>query len=57
MNEFKNLTFKIFFDFINKNISWCKCSLSGDDILFFFTSLLVNENKFSNAGYHKSAAT
>ena len=45
-----------FFDLKYKKIIWCKCCLSGEDTSFFFNILLDIENKFSNAGYHKSAA-
>jgi len=54
---FKNLTSKFFLDFMYKKINWCKCLLSGEDILLFLNSLLTKENKFSKAGYHKRAAT
>ena len=55
--EFKYLSLSNLFDFINKKILWCKCLLSGEDTLLFFSILLDIENKFSNEGYHKIDAT
>ena len=55
--EFKYLSSNNLFDFINKKIHWCKCLLSGEDTLFFFSILLDIENKFSKEGYHKIDAT
>tara|TARA_B100001540_G_scaffold278894_1_gene267338 strand:+ start:316 stop:570 length:255 start_codon:yes stop_codon:yes gene_type:complete len=54
LKELLNLMFFIFL-FINLNKKWCKCSLSGYvEKLFLTNFLLIIENKFSKAGYHKS---
>ena len=56
LKEFKILILIKFFDLKNKKTSWCKCRLSGLETFFFFEILLINENKFSKAGYQSNNA-